>query len=120
MSGQIVFLQEPANVTVAEGTTAFFACTYNGTTAAPEWKINDRPYLLCSLPSRHSYDGSGLVVENVNLSMNMNSYSCFFELLPCDGTVSLKEIESNTGFLFITGLNMPLSTNVSLVFSDCV
>ena len=65
------------------------------------------------------HNGSGLVITSVDLSLNMTSYSCLFKLLPCvrSGRVEYKHIESNTGFLFISGLHMPPSNRVSFVFS---
>ena len=101
-SGQIVFLQEPKNVTVLEGADAFFACTYHGTTGVPVWRIANDVFVASALPARHSYNGSGLVISNVDLSLNMNSYSCFFSIHIGGG--QFMDIESTTGFLVIAGL----------------
>ena len=103
MLGQIVFLQEPNNVTVVEGMDAFFPCTYHGTSGVPDWRIANNDFVISTLPHKHSYNGSGLVVSNVDLSLNMNSYSCFFSVYQGEG--KFMEIESTTGFLIITGLS---------------
>ena len=100
MPGQIVFLQEPKNVTVAEGMDAFFACTYLGTSGVPVWRIANHEFVASTLPPRHSYNGSGLVVTNVDWSLNMNSYSCFFSVYQGG---KFMDIESTTGFLIIAG-----------------
>ena len=101
-TGQIVFLQEPKNVTVAERMDAFFACTYRGTSGVPTWKIADNTFVTNALPPKHSYNGSGLVVNSVDLSLNMTSYACFFSEFIGGGQFS--DITSNTGFLIIAGL----------------
>ena len=102
--GDVVFLQEPMNVTVSEGMNAFFPCYYHGTTAAPTWRINSRTFHNNRLPPKHSYDVSahGLAVSNVDLSMNMNSYSCYFSMYVGGG--QFRNFESSTGFLIIAGL----------------
>ena len=100
--GQIVFLQEPKNVTVSEGADAFFACIYHGTTGVPVWRIANDVFVASALPPRHSYNGSGLVISNVDFSQNMNSYSCFFNVHIGGG--QFMDIESTTGFLVIAGL----------------
>ena len=102
MLGQIVFIQQPKNVTVNENTDAFFPCTYFGTTDVPTWRINDNDFVTSGLPPKHSYNGTGLVVHNVDLSLNNYSYSCFF--LVYAGQGGFIYIGSNTGFLNIEGL----------------
>ena len=101
--GRIVFIQQPQNVTVSEGADAFFPCSYLGTSGVPSWKINNKVFVTSPLPSRHLYNGSGLVVSNVDLSLNMSSYSCFFTVY-ING--EFMDIKSNTGFLII-GLHKP-------------
>ena len=81
-----MFLQEPKNVTVAERMDAFFAYSYRGTSGVPSWRINDTVFVISALPPKHSYNGSGLVVNSVDLSLNMTSYTCFFS-----GTLQLEE-----------------------------
>ena len=98
MPGRIVFIQQPKNVTVSEGTDAFFPCSYRGTSGVPAWRINNDDFVTSALPPRHSYNGSGLVVSNVDLSVNRNSYTCFFTVY-ING--QFMDIKSNTGFLII-------------------
>ena len=103
MLGQIVFSQEPKNVTVFEGMDAFFPCTYHGTSGIPTWRITNTSFATSALPPRHSYNGSGLVVSSVNLSLNMSSYSCFFSVYVGGG--QFVDVNSSTGFLIIAGLH---------------
>ena len=98
-----MFLQEPKNVTVSEGLNAFFACTYNGTSRVPVWRIANEVFVTSALPPRHSYNGFGLVVSRVELSLNMTSYSCFFSVYIGGG--EFMDIESTTGYLIIAGLH---------------
>ena len=102
MLGQIVFLQQPKNVTVNENTDAFFPCTYNGTYDVPTWRINNNVFVTSGVPPKHSYNGTGLVVHNVDFSLNNYSYSCFFVVHAGQGL--FMDIESNTGFLNVEGL----------------
>ena len=99
--GKIMFLQEPRNVTVSEGADAFFPCTYHGTTGVPDWRISNNVFVTSVLPPRHSYNGSGLLVRNVDLSLNVTPYTCLFTVFVEGGQIS--DIESSTGFLLITG-----------------
>ena len=98
MQGQIVFLQQPKNVTVFEGITTFFACTYGGINVVPRWRINNEVFVASALPRGHSYHRSGLVISSVDLSLNMTSYSCFFTVYQGG---RLMDVESTTGFLKI-------------------
>ena len=97
-------------MTVPEGADAFFACTYHGTTGVPVWRITNNVFVTSALPPRHSYNGSGLVVSNVDLSLNMNSYSCFFNVHI--GRGRFVDIESTTGFLVIAGLHASITQSV--------
>ena len=103
-AGRIVFLQEPKNVTVAEMTDAFFACSFHGTSEVPSWRISNNDFVTSALPTRHSYNGSGLVISSVDFSLNMTSYACFFSVYV--GRGQFEEIESDTGFLTVEGLCM--------------
>ena len=100
---QIMFLQEPKNMTVSEGMDAFFACTSNDTSGVPTWRIANHEFATSALPPRYFYNGSGLVVSSVDLSLNMTSYSCFFIVYVTEG--QFVDIESTTGFLYVSGLH---------------
>ena len=102
-----MFLQEPKNVTVAERTDAFFACSYRGTSGVPSWRINNTVFVISALPPKHSYNGSGLVVSSVDLSLNMTSYTCFFSVYIGGG--EFEDIQSNTGFVIIAGLHITVN-----------
>ena len=97
-------LQEPKNVTVFEGMDAFFPCYYHGTSGIPTWRIANHEFATSALPPRYFYNGSGLVVSNVDLSLNMTSYSCFFIVYGTEG--QFVDIESTTGYLYISGLHI--------------
>ena len=98
-----MFLQEPKNMTVSEGMDAFFACTSNDTSGVPTWRIANHEFATSALPPRYFYNGSGLVVSSVDLSLNMTSYSCFFIVYVTEG--QFVDIESTTGFLYVSGLH---------------
>ena len=114
ITGQIEFLEEPRNVTVVERTDAFFACSYRGIRGVPSWRIDNIPFVISTLPPKHSYNGSGLVVSNVDLSLNMTSYACFFTVHI--GRGQFKAIQSETGFLIIAGIHCKKSQTKSGCF----
>ena len=64
---------------------------------------------LCNqcFPIKNSYNGSGLVVSSMDLSLNMTSCACFFSVYI--GSGHFEGIQSNTGFLSITGLHITAS-----------
>jgi len=97
-----VFLQHPKNVTVVESMDAFFACSFQGTSGVPSWKIAHEVFVTSALPPKHSYNGSGLVVSIVDISLNMTSYACFFSVYIGQGR--FQDFESKTGFLIVAGL----------------
>ena len=105
LPGQI-FVEEPQNVTVPEGVDVFFPCSYQGISGVPTWRISKQVFISSDLPPKHSFNGSGLIVHNVDLSLNMTSYSCFFSVYQGGGTI--RDIESRTGFLIIAGLHIYL------------
>lgn len=102
MLGQIFFILQPKNVTVNENTDAFFPCTYFGTAEVPAWRINNHVYITSGLPPKYSYNGTGLIAHNVDLSLNRSSHSCLFAVYAGQG--HFMDIESNIGFLNIQGL----------------
>ena len=97
----VIFIHQPHNTEATIGKSAFFPCTYNGTRGAPHWVVNQtHTHLVSALPSGHSHNGTGLIVDNVDISMNATEYQCCFE-----GPVGLGVIEqicSSAGTLIIT------------------
>ena len=97
----VIFIRQPNNTEAAIGKSVFFPCTYNGTRGAPHWVVNQtHTYLVSALPSGHSHNGTGLIVDNVDISMNATKYQCCFE-----GPVGLGVIEqicSSAGTLIIS------------------
>ena len=89
-------------MTVVERLDAFFACSYRGTNGVPSWKIAKNTFVI-----RNSCNRSGLVVSSMDLSLNMTSYACFFSVYI--GSGQFERIQSNTGFLIITGLHVRAS-----------
>ncbi len=73
-------MAEPQDVTVAFSHDAHFHCSYNGTTAAPFWVIDDEVYTIDRLPGRHSYYYSNqvLTVRRAQLSDSGRTYRCSF------------------------------------------
>ena len=63
-------------MTVSEGEDAGFSCTFEGSVMVPTWRISGRLYTWTSLPDRHTFDGEQIVIRNVDLSMNGNTYQC--------------------------------------------
>lgn len=53
-----------------------FSCTYEGSVAVPTWRINEQLYTWSSLPDRHIFNGKGLRIKNVDVSMNGTNYQC--------------------------------------------
>ena len=87
-------MNEPRNVTVTEGETAYFPCEYRGTNVAPSWRIGGLRYASTSLPRGYRENLTGLVVPHVTQEMNGISISCYFQL----GT---KVTQSSTGYIII-------------------
>ena len=71
-----MFVNEPSNVTVVEGGSSYFPCEYTTVTVAPVWVINGITRTSSNLPLNHYYNGSGLVILNVNVQLNGSCYSC--------------------------------------------
>ena len=87
----VVQLLEPLNVTVAEGEDARFQCSYTGGDMIV-WIIND--FYYSELPVKHRLDENRhnvLIISDVHLSMNGNSYRCYAERM----------ISLNTGHLYV-------------------
>ena len=82
----LAFKQQPeGNVTVGEGDNAYFPCTYDGISTKPYWNItsaNGQELIVSTsrLPYKYYFNGSGLLVRNVDSSVNMTSYSCILQV----------------------------------------
>ena len=78
----MVFFQQPEDTEAVIGNTAYFPCTYNGTRGVPFWVVNESyAYPVNTLPPNHRYNGSGLIVYNVDIWMNGTKYQCCFQHL---------------------------------------
>ena len=81
----ITYVEQPANVSAVVMGQAYFPCRYTGTNKVPEWNIIDSnglamQYTATTLPSFHFYNGTGLLITKVDASLNLTTYSCFFDL----------------------------------------
>ena len=76
------FSNEPEDVFVTEGESAFFNCTHDGgVTNILTWIINEQSYSNYSFPSRHYGYQSGQLLEVVNttVSDNESTYQCILQ-----------------------------------------
>lgn len=97
----VTFQSEPQNLTVITGEDAYFPCIYSGIGVLPEWSIAGRNYTVRNLPNNHDFNGSGLVVTNVNLLLNNWTYSCYFTVLIVNEWVTFR---SSTGTLIVISI----------------
>ena len=96
----VIFIHQPQDTTTVSGNDVFFPCTYTGTRGVPHWLVNQTSaHFVSALPSKHSYNGSGLIVHNVEVSMNATKYQCCFELHLGQGVID--DICSSVGMLLI-------------------
>lgn len=100
------FITEPHDVYTMIGGSVFFPCSSNFQNQ-PSWIINGIRYSPSELHrlDKHFYNGTGLIVSNVNASMNMWTYACFFTLVTSD--FQIHDVQSTTGVLWLllhTGL----------------
>lgn len=96
----VVFVCEPQDTKAVSGNDAFFPCTYTGTSVVPHWSVNQtRMYPVSALPSGHRHNDTGLIVHNVDTSMNATKYQCCFEFHVGQGVI--KPICSSAGMLII-------------------
>ena len=79
-----VITEGPQNLTVQEGETAIFPCSYTETLTYPVWYINASSYTVTAswqlLPPRHTYSISQqkMIVTDVQLSDSGTTYRCLF------------------------------------------
>ena len=104
-----IFIREPHDVCIGENGNAFFQCLIAGATSTPFWKINGRTYSSTRLPIKHVFNGTGLVVQNTDLSMDNSTYSCLYYVTTSEGLVLQESAQalltvhpSNTGNYVIT------------------
>lgn len=82
-----MFIDEPQDACIYEGNSALFRCTLAGATSTPLWKINGRIYSSTRLPINHEFNGTGLVVQNADLSISNSTYSCLHYVDTSEGLV---------------------------------
>lgn len=82
-----MFIHEPRDICINEGSNAFFQCTVAGATSTPFWKINGRTYSSTRLPVKHVFNGAGLVVLSADLSMDNSTYSCLYFVTTSEGLI---------------------------------
>lgn len=95
------FIAQPHDVYVVVGEDAFFPCAYNGSNIAPSWNINGKRVSSSDIElPKHSYNGTGLIVQNTDLSHHLWRYSCFFTVYSQDSRAFVN-YQSSTGTLHI-------------------
>ena len=77
MHGAVVIINEPADAYVTEGDSAYFQCSYTGSSDLPVWTINGDHFIV-SYPPRHTYHSRNQVLEvfNTQLADNGSTYQC--------------------------------------------
>lgn len=99
----VTFQSGPQNLTVVTGEDAYFPCIYSGIGVLPKWSIAGRNYTTRNLPNSHFFNGSGLVVINVNLLMNNWTYFCYFMVLNVSERITFK---SSAGTITVISINI--------------
>ena len=95
----VTFMEQPHDTKAVVGNNAFFPCTYTGTRGVPHWMINQMTHVVSRLPSGHSYNGTGLIVHKVDVSINATTYQCCFEIHAGQGFI--EQTCSSSGMLII-------------------
>ena len=98
----VTFLEQPTNISAVIKGQAYFPCRYTGTNKVPAWNIINTnreasQYTATTLPPFHYFNGTGLLITRVTESLNLTTYSCFFEL----NRAGPYKISSSNGTLFI-------------------
>ena len=110
----MVFIRQPQDSKTVIGNDAFFPCTYTGITRVPHWLVNQTStYLVSALPPRHSYNGTGLIVHNVDTSLNATKYKCCFELHLGEGVIN--DSCSLEGMLIIISAGQRYCTKITYI-----
>ena len=73
-----MIIQEPEDIQVTVGETAYFNCIYTGSSDYPIWYINHAFYYRTGYPPRYSYNSDDQVLEisNSQLFDNGSTYQC--------------------------------------------
>ena len=93
-------MQQPQDTKTIVGSNVFFPCTFTGTRGAPHWLINQIRHVVSQLPLGHSYNGTGLIVHRVGVSMNATEYQCCFSIYT--GRGEFEPTCSSAGMLIIS------------------
>ena len=97
----MTFMRKPQDTKAVVGNNAFFPCIYTGTRGVPHWLINQTiTHVVSQLPLGHSYNGTGLIVHNVDVSINATTYQCCFEIHTGEGFIE-ETCSSPPGMLII-------------------
>ena len=96
----MVFLAQPQDTTVTEGSDVRFQCSFEGSVRVPDWKIKETVYYWQYIPRPFTFHLSdfSLTVENVTASLNGTTFQC---IVP-------GEAESSVGVLIVTRQNLML------------
>lgn len=99
----MVFISQPQDTTVSEGSDVRFECLFEGSVRIPDWKIKGIVYYWQYIPHpfRFHLSDFSLSVENVTASLNGTMVQC---IVP-------GEAESSVGLLIVTRHNLMLHTS---------
>ena len=112
-------MHEPQDTKAVIGKNAYFPCTYIGTTGVPDWLLNQTDmHPVSALPLGHSYNGTGLIVHHVNISMNATRYQCCFEAHVGQGVIDY--ICSSVGMLIISAGQTCACVMMNKAYINCM
>ena len=104
------FLAEPQSITTVEGMTVFIPCSFEGTDAAPSWNIkfkNGTIFTASSsdLPPKHLYNGSGIILQDVDVNLNHTTYVCYVIFADTfeKGRIDFNTLRSTPGTVHVFG-----------------
>ena len=108
----IRFLMQPQDVTVFQGRSIFIPCSLENTDSTPSWNIayKNRPVIAASstfLPPKHMYNGTGIILKNVDIDLNETEYTCYL-ILAMEGKRNFSILRSTTGKVTVIGTSSML------------
>ena len=101
------FTSQPQDMTVSEGEDTRFSCTFEGSVIVPTWRISGLLYTWSSLPDHHTFDGERIVIQNVDLTMNGNTYQCLIPGVAQSTVGLLTVLVRKTMYMYTTNSMSP-------------
>ncbi len=93
------FLSQPQDACISIDEDVFFSCI-STESSYPYWRINGVLLSSYDLPNKHFYNGSGLLIRNIDSSFNGSVYSCIFLVFIPETGITVQE-ESTRGIITI-------------------